>query len=115
MADQTELRTAFHPSEYITEEMQARGWSRDVLACMMTAGTDSVPEAHQWFAENRDNRTIMHELQVNRCALDFYLDLGPTERNLRIGDESAQRLALAFGVSSNLFTNLETAWLGGSR
>jgi hypothetical protein len=53
---------AFHPSEFITEEMEARGWDRDELARRMGGG----------FA-------------VTRLALDLYLDVGPIKWQGRTG------------------------------
>lgn len=78
-----------HPSEYIQEEMDERGWDRDRLATAMMAADD-------------DNWGIW------RLAIDFYFEVGPTERNLRLDPEAFAR---AFGVSPELFINLEAAWL----
>lgn len=76
-----------HPSEFIAEEMAARGWSRDRLAIEM--GGDAA---------------------INRLTLDLYFDLGPDKTNMRLG-RSADDLARAFGVSPDFFRNLEKAWL----
>jgi len=77
----------FHPSEFILDEMKARGWSRDDLALRM--GDD---------------------FGIQRLALDFYLDVGPDARNMRITPEYFAR---AFGTSEELWKNLENAWLKG--
>lgn len=78
---------AFHPSVFIAEELEARGWSLDDLALRMPG-----------------------DFGINRCALDFYMTIGAETPGLRIG-ESASALAAAFGVSPELFANLERAWV----
>lgn len=81
-----------HPSLFIIEEMEARGWSRDRLASEM-AGNDAG-----------------QEYDICRLALDLYLDIGPSEQNLRLDPETLGR---GFGVSAEFFRNLENAWLVG--
>jgi hypothetical protein len=76
----------FHPSVFIIEEMEARGWDRDELA-----------------------RRMGGEWKLNRVVLELYFEIGPTEPNLRMGD--GEDFAQAFGVSAELFQNLEKAWL----
>lgn len=78
----------FHPSEYIREEMEERGWSQSDFA-----------------------RHMGGDWQLNMVALDFYLDIGPEESGLRIGNDTAAQLGAAFGTSAELFLNLEKAWL----
>jgi plasmid maintenance system antidote protein VapI len=78
---------AYHPSEFIVEEMEARGWSRWDLAKRM--GGDRA---------------------TNRLALDLYIETGPTAPGLLIGGVTARQLGKAFGVSPKLFLNLEAAW-----
>lgn len=80
----------FHPSEYITEEIEARGWTLDRLAHEMGG-----------------------DYGITRLALDLYIEVGPTEPALRIGQHTADQLAKAFGTSADLWTNLEAAWLRG--
>jgi len=77
----------FHPSVFIIDEMNARNWTRDDLALRM--GDD---------------------FGINRLALDFYLDIGPTEKNMRINPECFAR---AFGTSEKYWENHEKAWLEG--
>lgn len=79
-----------HPSEFIREEMAARGWSRDLLASAMCR--DPL-DTHEW--------------SVNRLSIDLYFEVGPTDPRLLI---SPELFARAFGVSSALFENLERAW-----
>lgn len=88
--DKTEEKLlGFHPSEFIQDELDARGWSLDTLAALMT----------------RD------DVARNRLALDFYMLAGPEETNLRIGENMAQGFSVAFGISAEFFINLENAWL----
>lgn len=79
---------AFHPSVFIKDELEARGWTLDMLAMRMGP-----------------------EFGIHRLALDFYLELGPSEPTIRIGKESAEAFGRAFGVSPQFFLNLERAWL----
>ncbi len=82
--------TVTHPSVFIQDELDARGWSLDRLAIEM--GDDAG---------------------VNRLALDLYMEVGRTDRNLRIGQFSSKQLGKAFGVSPEFFLNLEKQWLEG--
>ena len=76
----------WHPSVFIQEEMDARGWNLDELALHMGGS-----------------------VVVNRAALDLYFGVGPTEAGLRIGD--GEDFARAFGVDAEFFLALEAAWL----
>jgi hypothetical protein len=78
---------ADHPSWFIKEELDARGWSLDDLAARMPG-----------------------EFGVNRLSLDFYFEVGPTAPNMIIGKTTAYRLGIAFDVSPDFFLNLESAW-----
>lgn len=82
----------FHPSELIRDEIEARGWSLDDLAMRM-AGRDR------------------EQFGIQRLALDFYFDVGPTEPDLRMGEDSARMMAAVFDVDTDYFINLERAWL----
>lgn len=84
--------TAAHPSEFIAEELIARGWSADDLAQRMSDGT-------------------ARDFGVCRLSLDFYDQIGPDNACMRIGAETAGRLAKAFSVSAEFFLNLEADWL----
>jgi hypothetical protein len=84
-----------HPSEYILEEMAARGWTRDHLALAMCA-----------------DRADEQEWSIWRLAVDLYFAVGPGDCNLRINPEAFAR---AFGVSEQFFVNLEQAWLRSVR
>lgn len=78
---------AFHPSEFIKDELEARGWSLADLVKRMPG-----------------------DYGINYVALDFYLSVGPDEPGLRMGDNTG--IAQAFGdVDPQYFTNLERAWL----
>jgi plasmid maintenance system antidote protein VapI len=78
-----------HPSVFIQEEMDERGWSREELA----------------------NRMGTERCVRNILVLDLYFEVGPTRTNCRLGEDTARRLAAAFGTSPDLFLNLERAWL----
>ncbi len=77
-----------HPSSFMQEELDARGWSRDRLAVEM--GGDAG---------------------LNRIAIDMYFELGPSHSDLRLGSDEAAGFARAFGTSEELWTNLERSWL----
>jgi HTH-type transcriptional regulator/antitoxin HigA len=78
----------FHPSEYIVEELEARGWTRDRLATEM--------RGEDW--------------GTDRLAIDLYLEIGPTNPGCRLG-AMADDLARVFGTSAELWRNLEASWL----
>lgn len=81
-----------HPSHYVLEEMDERGWDRDRLA---TEIVKACPH-RDW--------------GISRLAIDFFFAVGPTDSACRLGD-MAEDLAAAFGTSAELFTNLEKSWL----
>ena len=51
------------------------------------------------------------EFGINRLSLDLYLQVGPTEPSMRIGNESAKALGRAFGVTPEFLLSIEKAWL----
>ena len=81
----------WHPSHFILEEMLERDWGFPVLAERMGG-----------------------DVKVNYIALEMYFLVGPTDKNLRLGRETAAQLSVAFGVSGEFFLNLETAWLAAT-
>lgn len=76
-----------HPSFFIQEELDARGWTLDILAMRMGP-----------------------EFGFNRLSLDMYFDVGPTEPNLLLGDVTSKQLGRAFNVSSEFFLKLHQRW-----
>lgn len=80
-----------HPSVLMREEMEARGWDLDRLATAMLAAEDGHWQAH-------------------RLALDLYFELGPTDRAILMGQESAEAFARAFGTSPELWLSLHADW-----
>ena len=80
------METAFHPSVFIQDELDARGWSLHELAGRMDGS------AH-----------------INRVSLELYMHAGPHDPGILLGETAAQ-LSQAFGVSDEFFSNLEQAW-----
>lgn len=75
---------AFHPAEFIYDELLSRGWT--TWAAVQAGGGD----------------------EYDCLALDLYICV--QEPGLRVGS-LADLLARAFDVSADFFTNLETQWL----
>ena len=84
---ETRVTEAFHPSEYIREEMDARDLSIGDVA-----------------------RLLPGDAAVNELTLRLYLTVGPKNSGLRIG-ALADGLSHVFNTSPELWRNLETAWL----
>ncbi len=80
----------FHPSVFIQEEMDARGWDRDMLALKMGPAFGR-----------------------NRLVLDIYFEVGPTNLNMLLGQRLATQIGQAFGVSPEMLLNLHAAWARG--
>jgi plasmid maintenance system antidote protein VapI len=76
----------FHPSEFIKDEMKARGWSMGYLASLMSG-----------------------DFQENFLALDLYFHVH--DENLRMGQDVIDDFAKIFGVSKEFFQNLENMWV----
>lgn len=79
-----------NPWDYVAEEMKVRGWSKDELA-------------------NRMGHNTVEEWQIDRLTLDFMETIRAP--NVRLGETTIQKLSFAFGVSADLFRNLQDAWL----
>lgn len=77
---------AFHPAEFILEEMRARGWKLDDVAIRMGGDED-----------------------MNALTLGLYLTVRLP--GMRLGDKTAAALGCAFDVDAQYFLNLEAAWL----
>lgn len=80
------IAEAFHPSIFIQDEMDARGWTRDDLAWHMGG-----------------------DFSITRISLDFYFAIH--DRNMRMGNDWIRGFAKAFGTSEDCFRNLERAWI----
>lgn len=74
-----------HPSKFIQDEVDARGWTLWDLAIRM--GGDPG---------------------TNKLALDLYFAVH--DKSLLIGGDCAAQLGTAFDVSPELFLNLERSW-----
>ena len=83
------LHPDMHPSTFIAEEMEARGWDRIHLAARMGG-----------------------EVGMNLLCIDMYFIVGPTQANMRLGQDTAKQFSAAFGISPEYFLNLEKAWRG---
>lgn len=79
---------AFHPSVFILEELEARCGTLPDLAERM--GGDAT---------------------VNQLALELYLTIGPTDKNILLGQEMAKQLETAFGTSAQFWLNLHECWV----
>lgn len=75
---------------FIKEEMEARGWSQWDLALKM--GGDRF-----------------QDIQINYLTLDFLFGL-PDEKNLFIGNDAAEQIGQAFGVSKEFLINLDHSY-----
>lgn len=80
-----------HVSVFIQDEMDARGWSRDLMSVSMARSGDL-------------------SFGVCRLMLDLVLDVGPDHSNLRLGG-MAREVAAAFGTSEVFWRNIERSWL----
>ena len=76
---------AFHPSEYILDEIEARGWTKDELISRLEK-----------------------ERGFKSAVFDLYLGGSP---GIEIGADGSARLGRVFGVHPDFFLNLERAWL----
>ena len=75
----------FHPGEFIQDEMDERGWTTSDVAARMPG-----------------------DPEVNLLALDIYLSV--RDRGVLLDRKMAEGLGVAFGVSAQLFINLDDAW-----
>ena len=80
-----------HPANFIAEEMEARGWTRDRMAVAMAQHSQDTPP-------------------MCRVKLDLYLEVGPTDDRLRLGP-TGHEIDRAFGVSDGMMHRLEASWL----
>ena len=83
------ISEASHPSEFIQEELDARGWSLNDLALRMQ----------------------QDDVRTSRLALDIYFEVGPHKTGCRLGKSMAADIGQAFGVNPQFFINLENTWL----
>ena len=78
----------FHPSEFIRDEMEARGWTLEILTSQMGSW---------WFATRR--------------RLRLYLAEGPNNPKLRLSADEAAAIDRAFGCSVGFVSGLQRSWL----
>ena len=79
----------YHPSCFIQDELDARGWTITDLAHQM-GGSD---------------------LGLNILALDMYFAVGQTDTNCRLGVDLCAEIGRAFDISTEYFLRLEVMWL----
>lgn len=85
----------FHISEYIEDEMAARGWDRDELATRMLPVDKIDPlDKRAW--------------GITRLALDLLMEVRTTHAIL---GKQADELAKAFGISAEFWHNCHNAWV----
>lgn len=87
MTDAPQTTDIPHPSVFIQEELDGRGWDRWELARRM--GGDYL---------------------TRLLEIDLYFEAGPEKTNMRLG-KTAENLAVAFDVSAEFFRNMEIVWL----
>lgn len=90
MFDPIKAAEQFHPSEYIAEELQARGWSVRDLAERMGGDVD-----------------------VNHCALEIYFAVAQ-KPELAVGchlEGMADQLGTALGTGPEIWRNLERSYI----
>lgn len=80
-------KEAFHPLEYIREELQTRGWTEAEFA----------------------RRVALYDYGIAHLATEMFFAVGE-DPNCRMGN-LAGSFAAVFGVSPEFFQNLEAAWL----
>jgi plasmid maintenance system antidote protein VapI len=84
----------FHPSDFIQEELDERGWTlRDLVFRMRR------------YESERD-------WAINMLAFELYMKVH--EKNIKLGDEMASDLGMAFNVNPQMFLNLHDIWLRGA-
>lgn len=76
----------FHVGEYISDEMAARGWSRDQMAIEMDCGNAILA----------------------RCIIDFLIDCPCVE--MYLDRDVAEMIAKAFGTSAETWMKLDQSW-----
>lgn len=82
------VRDVPHPSVFIKEEFEARGWGIGRLAVEMGGNAG-----------------------INQLIVQMYFEVGPNERGLLLGKDTAEQLGYAFDVSPAYFLNAHNTWL----
>lgn len=80
----------WHPSVFINEELAERGWTlRDLVFRMRRYESEK-----DW--------------AINMLAFEMYMTVH--EKNILLGEEMANDLGIAFGISAQCFLNLHESW-----
>lgn len=93
MRDELRLAEVWHPSVFIKEEMAERGWSLD----------DLVMNMGPHFSEK--------DWGICKLSWEMYLEIGPENANMTLGQEMADELGDAFDVNPQTFLNLHESWM----
>lgn len=94
--NEADATATFHPphlTEWLDEELEARGWSMGLLVTMLMV--HRFPE----------------EWGKIKLELDLWFTVGPTTKKILFTEKFAAELASVFGVSPDLFLNLHKAWM----
>lgn len=83
-----------HLADLIQEEMAERKWSLDDLV--------------MWMGPH------FSEEEWGVCKLSWEIFFAVREANVILGDEMAQQLSTAFGITPSFFTNFHEAWRKGA-
>ena len=94
-----------HPSAIILKELRARRWSREILARRLV---EAFPERYRDVVDEAGRTHLGLDIAI--LSLDMYLNVGPKEPGLRMG-ETASEFDRVFGVGDGFFARLEEAWL----
>lgn len=99
MSDSTEFVPAevFHLTEFLADEMEARYWTRSMLAMLLLV------------ERNQDSMSkIMLELAL-------WFEVGPERKDILFTEKFAEELGHIFGVDPQTFRNLHASWMKHGR
>lgn len=82
-----------HLTEFLAEEMETRGWSRDVLATLLLV------------------ERFKEDWGKTKLELDLWFEVGPRRKNILFTEKFSGELATVFGVSPELLRNLHARWM----
>lgn len=83
----------FHWTEFLSEELEAREWSWDLLTTLLMVERNK----EEW------GRV--------KLELDLWRHVGPTRKNIIFSEAFAKELGAVFGTSHELWLNLHATWM----